>query len=253
VLLLEIAMTNTTSVALERVTIIGAGRVGRGLAQALAGSGVAVNGPLHRGEWENSIASGDVVIACVPDGEIANVAKQVPVGAIVGHCSGALTLDSLAPHAGFSVHPLLAVTGEATRFAGAAAAVAGANHALLSLAREIAERLGMTPITISDEKRTLYHAAAVAASNYLVALEETAMEIGAEVGLERRHIARLAESALSNWARDGAKSLTGPVVRGDEAVVARQRDAIARSKPALLALWDALTERTRQIAAGMRR
>jgi predicted short-subunit dehydrogenase-like oxidoreductase (DUF2520 family) len=86
----------------------------------------------------------------------------------------------------------------------------------------------------------------------LVALEETAATLGTRVGLERRHFARLAESALSNWERDGAASLTGPIIRGDEAVVERQRNEIARAFPSLLPFWDALTDRTRTIAADLR-
>jgi predicted short-subunit dehydrogenase-like oxidoreductase (DUF2520 family) len=249
----EVAMTNTSSLAPRGVTIIGAGRLGRALAAALASARIAVVGPLRRGEWEETVAPNDIVLLCVPDGEIARVARAIAVDAIVGHCAGAMTLDALSPHRGFSLHPLLAITGESTRFDGAAAAIAGTDADTLAMARELTLRLGMTPITIADADRTLYHASAVAASNYLVALEETAATLGARVGLERRPRARLAETARENWARDGAASLTGPVVRGDEAVVMRQRDEIARVFPRLVPFWDALTERTRDLAADSRR
>jgi predicted short-subunit dehydrogenase-like oxidoreductase (DUF2520 family) len=245
-------MTDTSSLAVASVTIIGAGRLGRALAAALGRTGIAVRGPLRRGEWEGRLSANDVVLLCVPDGEIPKVARAVSADAIVGHCSGALTLESLSPHRGFSLHPLIAVTGEGTRFDGASAAVAGTGEAMVAIARDLARSLGMTPITISDDDRTLYHAAAVLASNYLVALEETAATIGARVGLEPRHLGKLAESALSNWVRDGAGSLTGPIIRGDEAVVERQRNEIARAFPSLLPFWDALTDRTRAIAADLR-
>jgi predicted short-subunit dehydrogenase-like oxidoreductase (DUF2520 family) len=251
--MLGIIMDNTSSVALGRVTIIGAGRVGRALARALSDTGVAVRGPLRRGEWEREISDAGVVLLCVPDGEIASVAQQLPPTSTLGHCAGALTLDVLAPHAAFSMHPLLAITGDETVFRGAAAAIAGNSSNTLTIARALAIQLGMTPIEIADADRTLYHACAVIASNYLVALEETAAKVGASVGVERHHLVRLAESALANWSRDGARSLTGPVVRGDEAVVACQRDEIARSHPDLLPFWDALTARTREIAAEARR
>lgn len=245
-------MTNTPSVAPSRVTIIGPGRLGRALADALASRAIEVTGPLGRGDLPSVLQPSDVLLLCVPDAEIARVASVIPPGPLVGHCAGALTLDVLSPHDGFSMHPLLAITGEGTRFDGAAAAVAGRTPRALSTARALADRLGMLPIEIDEANRTLYHAAAVVASNYLVALEETAAAIGSHVGLERRHLARLAESALTNWARDGARSLTGPVVRGDEAVVARQREAVAEADAALLPLWDALTARTRAIAAEVR-
>ena len=245
-------MTNTSSIPLGSVTIIGAGRLGRALAAALSGAGINVRGPLRRGEWENRLSAGEVVLLCVPDGEVARVARAVEADAIVGHCAGALTLEPLSPHRGFSLHPLIAITGAGTHFDGASAAIAGTSEEMLEIARGLSLRLRMTPITISDADRTLYHAAAVAASNYLVALEETAATIGARVGLERRHLARLAESALSAWVRDGAASLTGPIVRGDEAVVDRQRKEIATAFPHLLPFWDALADRTRSIAAGSR-
>ena len=245
-------MTNTSSIPLDGVTIIGAGRLGRALAATLTASKTAVRGPLRRGEWEGKISVNEIVLLCVPDGEVARVASAIETDAIVGHCAGALTLDALSPHRGFSLHPLLAITGDHTRFDGAAAAIAATSEETLAIARDLAQRLGMTPIAITDANRTLYHAAAVLASNYLVALEETAATIGGRVGLERRHLATLAESALSNWARDGAASLTGPIVRGDAAVVDRQRKEIAAVFPSLLPLWDALTDRTRTIAAGAR-
>ena len=245
-------MTNTSSHAPRSVTIIGAGRLGRALAASFATAEIAVVGPFRRGEWEKTVASNDVLLLCVRDGEIARVARAIDVDAIVGHCAGALTLDALSPHRGFSLHPLLAITGEATRFEGAAAAIAGTDADTLAIARGLTLSLGMTPILIADADRTLYHASAVLASNYLVALEETAATLGARVGLERRHLARLAESALANWVRDGAASLTGPVVRGDEAVADRQRKEIAAAFPTLLPFWDALTDRTRTIAAELR-
>ena len=245
-------MTNTSSIALDRVTIIGAGRLGRALSAALTANRIAVRGPFRRGEWTDQISTGDVVLLCVPDGEVEGVARAIAADAIVGHCAGALTLEPLAPHRAFSLHPLIAITGEGTRFDGASAAIAGTNEEMLAVARSLSASLGMTPITIRDADRTLYHAAAVAASNYLVALEETAAAIGAKVGLQRHHLAGLAQSALSNWIRDGKASLTGPIVRGDEAVVERQRAEIARAFPDLLPFWDALTNRTRTIAAEMR-
>jgi predicted short-subunit dehydrogenase-like oxidoreductase (DUF2520 family) len=243
-------MTNAGADALDRVTIVGAGRVGRALADALSNTGAAIRGPLARGQWEQSIDAGDVVLLCVPDSVIAGAAAHVRADAIVGHCSGALPLDVLGSRRAFSMHPLLAIAGPGAHFAGAAAAIAGTDDEVRGIARRLAERLGMTPIEVSN--RSLYHAAAVLASNYLVALEETAALLGADVGLERRHLARLAESALSNWTRDGARSLTGPIMRGDETVVARQRSEVARVHPELLALWDALTARTREIAAEMK-
>jgi predicted short-subunit dehydrogenase-like oxidoreductase (DUF2520 family) len=43
-------------------------------------------------------------------------------------------------------------------------------------------------------------------------------------------------------------ALTGPIARGDEATVARQRAALAERAPDLLPLFDALADATRSLA-----
>jgi predicted short-subunit dehydrogenase-like oxidoreductase (DUF2520 family) len=54
---------------------------------------------------------------------------------------------------------------------------------------------------------------------------------------------------VENWARDGASALTGPIARGDEETVARQRAAVAERTPELLELFDALADSTRELVA----
>ncbi|MFM8762277.1 MAG: DUF2520 domain-containing protein, partial [Solirubrobacterales bacterium] len=55
------------------------------------------------------------------------------------------------------------------------------------------------------------------------------------------------------WARAGAQdSLTGPIARGDEGTVERQREAIEQAAPEMLALFDALADRTRELAVRAR-
>ncbi len=138
------------------------------------------------------------------------------------------------------MHPLLSVTEEGTTFDGAACAVAGRTPRGFAAALTLVRALGMEPIAVPDELRSLYHAAASTASNYLVTLEDAASQLASSVGLERRHLARLAQSALDNWTRlGGPAALTGPIVRGDEATVARQRAAAMVAAPHLLPLWDA--------------
>jgi predicted short-subunit dehydrogenase-like oxidoreductase (DUF2520 family) len=229
------------------VAVVGRGRLGPALAGALRTAGVEVVGPLGRGEETRGVA---VVLLCVPDGEIARAAAAVEPGPIVGHCSGATTLAPLAPHEALSLHPLMTVTAAGARFAEAGCAIAGSTPRALDTARELAERLGMIPIAVDDADRALYHAAASIASNFLVTLEGTAEELAERVGVPRALLAPLARAALDNWAAAGAeRALTGPIVRGDEETVARQRAAVAERAPEALALWDALAGRTRAIAA----
>jgi predicted short-subunit dehydrogenase-like oxidoreductase (DUF2520 family) len=242
--------STTNPESLPRIVIVGGGRLGRALARVLREAGAEVAGPYGRGEMPRAIDSSAVVLLTVPDDAIARVAATVPEGPMLGHCSGALTLDVLGARDGFSMHPLLSVTDATTSFAGAACAVAGRSSRAIATAQAIAERAHMEPVEVPDGARPSYHAAASVASNYLVTLEDAAEQLARGTGVERRHLARLAQSALDNWVRLGGRdALTGPIVRGDETTVERQRAATASVAPDLLPLWDALVDATRTLAA----
>jgi predicted short-subunit dehydrogenase-like oxidoreductase (DUF2520 family) len=191
------------------------------------------------------------VLLCVPDGEIAAAAAAMAPrhGLLVGHCSGATGLGALAPHEALGLHPLMTVTAEGAAFAGAGCAVAGSTERALRTARSLAQALGMRPFPIADEDRAAYHAAASIASNFLVALEAAAERVAASAGVPREALVPLARAAVENWAALGpGRALTGPIVRGDEAVVARQRAAVAERTPELVTLFDALAGATRDLA-----
>ena len=108
----------------------------------------------------------------------------------------------------------------------------------------------MRAITVRDEDRALYHAAASLASNAFVTVEGAAERLFEQCGVPRDVAAPLVKSSFDLWAQLGARAaLTGPVVRGDEETIARQRAAIAERAPDLIPLWDALTSATRALAA----
>jgi predicted short-subunit dehydrogenase-like oxidoreductase (DUF2520 family) len=229
--------------------VIGRGRLGTALAGALRDAGVRVVGPLGRGA---SPAGAGLVLLCVPDGEIARAAAAVAArdGLLVGHCSGATGLGVLAPHEGFSLHPLMSIPREGARFAGAGCAVAGTTPRALAAARELAARLGMVAARVEDADRAAYHAAASIASNFLVTLETAAERLAASAGVNRELLAPLVRATVENWAAHGGeRALTGPIARGDDATVARQRAAVAERAPELLELFDALAGATRELAA----
>jgi predicted short-subunit dehydrogenase-like oxidoreductase (DUF2520 family) len=230
---------------------VGRGRVGTALAAALGQAGYETLGPLPRGaDGRGADGRGaEAVLLCVPDGEIARAAAQILPGPPVGHCSGATGLDVLAPHEAFSLHPLMTVTTDGADFAGAGAAIAGSTPDALALAAELAGALGMHPAEIAERDRPAYHAAASIASNFLVTLEAAAERIAGAVGVDREQLVPLVRATVDNWARLGPeRALTGPVARGDEATVARQRAAIAAVAPDLLSLFDALAGATRALA-----
>jgi pantoate--beta-alanine ligase len=230
------------------VVIVGAGRLGTALAAALSDASIDVAGPL--GRRDEIPAQADAVLLCVPESQLSAAAAGMPAGPLVGHCSGASTLAPLAPHEAFSLHPLMTVTPGGADFTGATAAIAGSSPRALATARSLAEVLGMRPVTIDDEDRAAYHAAASVAANFLVTLEGVAERLAATAGMEREPLVELVRASVENWARDGAAAaLTGPIARGDEDTVARQREAVAQRLPDELELFDALAAATRRLAA----
>lgn len=232
-----------------RIAIVGAGRLGTALAGALTAAGVDIDGPLGRGDAP--AADRDIVLLCVPDAQIEAAAAALAPGPAVGHCSAATTLDVLAPHLAFSLHPLMTVTLAGATFAGATAAIAGATPEALGVAEALCNALGIRSLRIDDADRAAYHAAASVASNYLVVVEDLAERLAATVGLDREPLVALVQASVANWATlGGAAALTGPVARGDETTVARQRAAVAERAPADLEVFDALTEAARRLAAG---
>jgi predicted short-subunit dehydrogenase-like oxidoreductase (DUF2520 family) len=142
----------------------------------------------------------------------------------------------------------MTVTAAGATFAGATAAVAGATPRALATAEALARALGMRTVQIDDSDRAAYHAAASVAANFLVVLEDLAERLAATAGVGREPLVTLVQAAVANWAALGAEgALTGPVARGDEQSVARQREAVAERAPADLELFDALTEATRRL------
>jgi predicted short-subunit dehydrogenase-like oxidoreductase (DUF2520 family) len=230
----------TVQTTVQRWAVVGGGRVGTALQHALAD----LDGPFGRGFDGHGH---DVVVLAVPDRAIADAAAAVVPGRLVGHCSGATGLDVLAPHECFGMHPLMTFSGSRRSFAGASAAIAGSTPRALGIARRLAERLGMQPFELADADRAAYHAAASIASNFLVTIEDAAELLLGTAGLERKILLPLVRATLDNWEREGAAALTGPVARGDEATVERQRRAITERAPELVDMFDALVARTREV------
>ena len=239
-------MTQPSISPVGRLAIVGAGRLGSALARGFRDAGIAVEGPLRRGEQP----SADVVLLCVPDAEIAAAAAAARgTGRLVGHTSGATPLDD----ADFGLHPLQTVVSDQTSFQGCGCAIAGRTPEARDLAGSLAQALGMEPFLIDDGARAAYHASASIASNFVVTLEWMAERMASAAGVReedaRRMLAPLVRQTVDNWAALGPReALTGPVKRGDEATVARQREAIEASAPDLLPLFDALVEQTREVA-----
>jgi predicted short-subunit dehydrogenase-like oxidoreductase (DUF2520 family) len=237
-----------------RVGIVGAGRVGLALARALREAGRPVDGPFGRGDSP----AGEALLLCVPDTAIEPAAAATRGAArFVGHTSGATPLTALASAEAesFGLHPLQTIAGPETDLRGCGCAIAGSTPAALEVARRLALDLGMTPLEIADDQRAAYHAAASIASNFLLTLEAAAEAVAAGAGIgagdARRLLGPLVRTTVENWLALGPEAvLTGPVARGDERTVEAQREAVRRSAPELVPLFDELVDRTRAMAAG---
>jgi predicted short-subunit dehydrogenase-like oxidoreductase (DUF2520 family) len=185
----------------------------------------------------------DLVLLCVPDTAIPEIARTTTLGrAWIGHVSGATPLAALDPHERrFSLHPLQTFdrSGDPAQLDGAWAAISGETPEALGVARELAEILGVRPFELADEDRTLYHAGAVFASNYLVTLQRAAVRLGVPSEGVVPLMARTIENGFQ---------LTGPIARGDWATVEAHKQAIQAEHPELEDLYETLAEATAALA-----
>jgi predicted short-subunit dehydrogenase-like oxidoreductase (DUF2520 family) len=245
------------------ILVVGRGRVGGAINRAGIAAGLDM-ASAGRDDLAALAPAATTALLCVPDAEIADACAAVVAAApeirFVGHSSGASGLDRLeaARRAGartFSLHPLQTVPDSEAELVGCPAAIAGCDDEALVLAQDLAQRLAMRPFEVTEESRAAYHAAAAIASNFLIALESSAVELLEAAGVAdldeaRELLAPLVLRSAANWAERGPAALTGPIARGDEETVERHLAAIDGVAPELLSLYHALAERTRAIAAG---
>jgi predicted short-subunit dehydrogenase-like oxidoreductase (DUF2520 family) len=217
---------------IERVHVIGSGRIGSAIAARLRERGVGVGDD-----------DPDVTLLCVPDTAISDVSRYlVPGRGWIGHVSGATPLAALDPHERrFSLHPLQTFdrSGNPAQLDGAWAAVTGETEEALAVARELADLLGLRPFELADGDRTLYHAGAVFASNYVVTLQRAAVRLG----VPAEGLVPLMTRTIEN-----GFELTGPIERGDWTTVEAHERAIRDSHPELEKLYATLAEATVALA-----
>ena len=216
----------------DSITVIGAG--GR--------AGSAIAGRLRERAVDLVDKGGDLVLLCVPDTAIADVAGSIEPGPWVAHVSGTTPLAALDPHEWrFSVHPLQTlVKGRGPeQLDGAFAAVTAESAEARDRAVWLARTLGLEPFALDDDARTLYHAGAVIASNYLVTLYRAAAGLFEDAGAPPEALVPLMRRTIEN-----GFELTGPIARGDWDTVAAHLAALHEQRPELEPVYRVLAEAT---------
>jgi predicted short-subunit dehydrogenase-like oxidoreductase (DUF2520 family) len=265
------------------LNIVGGGKVGRVLGRLFADHGAfTVQDVLTRSKGSameaagfigagNSVAemasmrTADVWMLAVTDDQIGPACDQLAQlqalsGAVVFHCSGArssaeLQAAAVTGAATASVHPVRSFADPeyvAGHFAGTFCGVEGDARALGMLEPALAA-IGAQAVPINAAAKTVYHAASVFASNYLVTVMDAALRAYQAAGISeetaRALAAPLATETLANVLRLGpAAALTGPIARGDMDTVARQQDALDAWDGEAGALYRALAQATLGLA-----
>lgn len=257
----------------EPIYIVGAGKVGTALAMGLSGAGLTLAGLWTRtperarqvtkvlglecahGALPDAISRARTIIISVVDPVVQAVAGALldggllRGGTIMLHCGGSrpaaqalANIVSLMPVGTF--HPLLAVASPeqgSRTLAGAHVAVEGDPQAV-AISRELAQALGAHPFQVPAEKMTLYHVAAVLASNHVITFWQAARRLMMQVGLSHEAslevLLPLLRSTVENTASLGLpEALTGPIRRGDAATVKEHLDALRDSEGELKVLY----------------
>lgn len=224
-------------------------------------------------------AHAELLLLTVPDSELPGLVTGLAAtgavrrGTIVAHTSGANGVAVLAPLTDqgcvpLAVHPAMTFTGadeDVVRLADTCFGITAADEIGYAIAQSLVLEIGGEPFRVSEQARTLYHAALAHGSNHIVTLMADALValraalageglLGQEPvadspgGLAERIIGPLARAALENTLQRGQSALTGPVARGDAAAVAAHLAALDEVDPQLAQAYCADSLRTAQRA-----
>ena len=224
----------------RRLSIIGPGRAGTAIAKALANKGWVISRVAGRSiEHAQPLAEKlgaaacsaadvgigvDLIIISTPDAVISEtaliVAERAEHGALLIHLAGATGIEALEGVRSTrpdlvlgSLHPLQTLSDDTAfeKVQGAFCAVEGPQEI-----EELAREIGLTPFSVLPANRSAYHAAAVVASNHLVALMGQVERLASSAGVPFEAFAPLSRAAIEAAFISGpASALTGPVSRGD--------------------------------------
>jgi predicted short-subunit dehydrogenase-like oxidoreductase (DUF2520 family) len=206
----------------------------------------------------------ELLVLAVPDTELPGLVSglaatsAVRPGTIVVHTSGVNGIEVLAPLSAqdcipLAIHPAMAFTGsdeDIARLPDTCFGITAADEVGYAIAQSLVLEIGGEPFRVPEQARTLYHAALAHAGNHLVTVLTDALDAlraavsGTELlgqqlvddqpgGIAERILGPLARAALENTLQRGQAALTGPIARGDAAVVAGHLRALQTVDPEL--------------------
>ena len=256
------------------IGIVGAGKVGAILGAAYKNCGheitaiyTASETNIERNEIllpnvpilsiEEVVRKSEIVFFTIPDDELAptitglaklGVFKQ---GQILIHTSGRHTLEvfeNMPNIIGMSIHPIMTFTGtslDLPKLKNTYYAV-NASKLMLPIAQALVMELEGSPITVSDENRSLYHAGLSHGANHLSLIVNQSMEMLEKAGVENPEsiVKPLFEAALERSLMQKYKSISGPVPRGDTQTIQKHLETISQILPEIEELYKLLTEQT---------
>ncbi len=266
------------------LAVVGPGRVGMAVAAQAQKAGYIVSAIVGRDRSKANTAastlvrpvriccpsdedwSADIILLTVADNAIEQTCTDVVrAGAckqceVLAHCAGALGSDILyeAKQAGCAIgstHPLQTfptVEAAIDRMPGTWWFTEGEPLAVERLNGLVAA-VGGIARTIASGQKALYHAAAVFASNYLIAVTDMALAAANQAGIERNEMWKalepLVNATVSNIGSIGTVgALTGPIARGDVNTINRHLSELRNCDSALLDEYRAIGKWTIGIA-----
>lgn len=269
----------------NRLHVLGCGRAARTLARLWVEQGLFEIGQIQNRSLSSAVAavefigqgqavtefsdwqSGDWLMLGLPDGLLQSHAerlrKHLPCRCrIAFHLSGAESSEVLSglaeavasahPACPFS-HPELVLDQLKTAFVLGEGDAAALDRILPRFSALGLQTIRMEPGDFSPHKKRLYHAATIAASNFLNALDAMALALTDEAGIPqseaRRLIVSLQKMALNQIETLGPQAaLTGPIERADETAIEAMFDAIRSQAAGQWSLFSALSAATVDLA-----
>ena len=231
-----------------KIGFIGAGKVGCTLGKYFSQGGLELSGYYSRtkvsateaAQFTNSnyysdllslLEDSDFIFITVSDDKISSIwdqIKEMPIQSkIICHCSGSISSQIFSGinqygAFGYSVHPLLAIHSKKDSYKSLHDALFTVEGDSTKMPQVIAllKGLGNSVQTIPTSAKRNYHAAAVFASNHIVALAQISIDLLMDCGFSqdaaRQAITPLLTGNVANIVNVGTKAaLTGPVERND--------------------------------------